>query len=312
MYDFHQLSERNIRTSTAILNAARFPLASPPGIITNREGQTFGQILDGGYIDNFGSLTIKDVAVQVIERLQSQTDDPLEFVPVFIEISNDAYVKCRGDACASLPALSLRETPAPRIGFFDEFAAPLGGYRNANADAADTAPEAVVNYVNALVQSSRPEPTNENGKSDEADKSGEGKAEGDNRQENLTPIQTGSARYLQFRLCDVSDYDTPLGWAHSRSGYEVYSRSLATEESALSSRAIDDQDEAQCLCANEKAAKSLMCLLRDGADCTDENGLIDEAVSGASSACRFFPISDPKNGDGDQDTEPSSLDARSE
>jgi len=60
-YDFYDLNPKAIRTSTAVLNSARFTVVSPPGRLM-KDGSTTGGIIDGGYFENGGLETIYDLA----------------------------------------------------------------------------------------------------------------------------------------------------------------------------------------------------------------------------------------------------------
>lgn len=244
--DFFEIADRNIRTSTAVLNSARFPFASPPGLVTNKMGDSFGQILDGGYVDNYGSYTLLDVARPVLKNLASEETPDFRYRPIFIEIANDSFVQCRGDGCVGYLGASARNALAPKVGLFDEFLAPISGYMNANADDPNTAPDEVVEYAKNL--------------------------------DDSIAVSGSDALYLQFRLCDVSDFDTPLGWAHSLAGEQVYSRSIPINSEVRSDRAIDDADEIQCLCANHKAAHDLMCALNESTDCGDPPPLASKPI----------------------------------
>jgi hypothetical protein len=72
----------DVRLSTAALNSARFPLISPPGAIRNKDDQIVDRIVDGGYFENYGSLSAKELASAI--HAYDRT-----LVPLVIVISND-------------------------------------------------------------------------------------------------------------------------------------------------------------------------------------------------------------------------------
>ena len=82
--DFFEVFGYPIRTSTAILNSARFPIVSPAGRISGHLG-TKGHLVDGGYFENGGLETAYDIvrAIREIEKNQKI---------VIVEISNDDSV----------------------------------------------------------------------------------------------------------------------------------------------------------------------------------------------------------------------------
>jgi hypothetical protein len=72
----------DVRLSTAALNSARFPLISPPGTIRNKDDQIIDRIVDGGYFENYGALSAKELALAI------DAYDPSLF-PLVVVISND-------------------------------------------------------------------------------------------------------------------------------------------------------------------------------------------------------------------------------
>jgi len=72
----------DVRLSTAALNSARFPLISPPGTIRNKDDQIIDRIVDGGYFENYGALSAKELALAI--HAYDRT-----LVPLVIVISND-------------------------------------------------------------------------------------------------------------------------------------------------------------------------------------------------------------------------------
>lgn len=108
-YDFFELSNYHVALSTAAHNSARFPVISPAGGLWTHdqdgpeEKKFFGMIssktrrghvLDGGYFENNGTETTKDLALRVFDIAQfgdQATDMPGFWVkPIFIEIVNNA------------------------------------------------------------------------------------------------------------------------------------------------------------------------------------------------------------------------------
>jgi hypothetical protein len=74
--------DNDIRLSTAALNSARFPLISPPGSIRNQDYGLVDRIVDGGYFENYGTLTARELALAV-HAIAPQLK------PLVIVISND-------------------------------------------------------------------------------------------------------------------------------------------------------------------------------------------------------------------------------
>jgi hypothetical protein len=100
--DFFDLVKHDVRTSTAVLNSARFPIISPSGTLLRTERRPssseskrpVGHVIDGGYFDNNGTVTSQEVAIASLQAVRAgQTNQACENSPgrrsVFIEILND-------------------------------------------------------------------------------------------------------------------------------------------------------------------------------------------------------------------------------
>jgi hypothetical protein len=72
----------DIRLSTAALNSARFPLISPAGSVRNRSQSIVDRIVDGGYFENYGALSAKELAL-AIHAIQPR------LAPFVLVITND-------------------------------------------------------------------------------------------------------------------------------------------------------------------------------------------------------------------------------
>jgi hypothetical protein len=72
----------DVRLSTAAHNSARFPLISPPGSVRNNKQRIVDRIVDGGYFENYGALSAKELAL-AIHAIQP------DLHPLVVVISND-------------------------------------------------------------------------------------------------------------------------------------------------------------------------------------------------------------------------------
>jgi hypothetical protein len=106
--DFFDLTQRDIRTSTAVLNSARFPIISPSGRLfrTTSDGASVheksepgltarqvGHVIDGGYFDNNGTVTSQEIAIATMKSLRfARLGDSCpqgSRRAIFLEILND-------------------------------------------------------------------------------------------------------------------------------------------------------------------------------------------------------------------------------
>jgi hypothetical protein len=72
----------DVRLDTAALNSARFPFISPAGSIRNRDRAIVDRIVDGGYFENYGALSAKEIAIAIHAAQPA-------LAPVVVVISND-------------------------------------------------------------------------------------------------------------------------------------------------------------------------------------------------------------------------------
>jgi len=82
-HDFFALHPGSIRTSTAALNSARFPYVSPAGTIDGN-----GHIVDGGYFENFGATTARELLQAALQEVERRPHHP-RLHPIVVLISND-------------------------------------------------------------------------------------------------------------------------------------------------------------------------------------------------------------------------------
>jgi hypothetical protein len=146
--DFFHLFGRDIDAATAALNSARFTYVSAAGRIDgpvfdkdgkpmlDSEGKTQlvekGHVLDGGYFENYGARTIRDLMVD-LDRLQAGRAQRHPIV--LVEIVNDTDLSTN-DQLRVLTAGSpppTNEAPAPSwlgYGLINEVTAPIQGLMN--------------------------------------------------------------------------------------------------------------------------------------------------------------------------------------
>lgn len=79
-----------LRTSTAALLSARFPLISPAGLIT--DGKQTHRIVDGGYSDNTGTGTAVEI-VKMVDAATRELDLTARIRPIILVVSNSPPAK---------------------------------------------------------------------------------------------------------------------------------------------------------------------------------------------------------------------------
>ncbi len=105
----------DLRLSTAVGLAARFPLISPHGSVRNMTGQLIDRVVDGGYFDSSGAVTALEIAsaIRTISTEPGADVSPLK--PFIIEISSDPELF--PEACAANQA--TREPSKPDAADYD-------------------------------------------------------------------------------------------------------------------------------------------------------------------------------------------------
>jgi hypothetical protein len=86
----------DVRLDTAAHNSARFPLISPAGSIRNKDQAIVDRIVDGGYFENYGALSAKELALAIHAAQPA-------LAPVVVVISNDPDDPLNQDADAVMP-----------------------------------------------------------------------------------------------------------------------------------------------------------------------------------------------------------------
>lgn len=120
-WDLHRLLGRDLWTTTAIHNSARFSFVSPAGLLLERgdPDRRMGHVLDGGYFENFGAVTLAEAAVAIDELL----GDPSRFPPIFVQISSDPSLP--DPQAPAEPACAREGPPLAREPFPGSFWAAL-------------------------------------------------------------------------------------------------------------------------------------------------------------------------------------------
>jgi hypothetical protein len=144
--DFHDLTGRDVRVSTAIANGARFPFISPGGTYPgNGKDSLGGHVVDGAYFDAAGVETIRQLATNLFADIPTAPADRLQ--PIYLIIANgepslgpskpaniapDAFGPMRGlyaarGAHGDLLATYLNENPPKAPGGAPAYVGPTGG-----------------------------------------------------------------------------------------------------------------------------------------------------------------------------------------
>ena len=227
--DFHALTGRDVRISTAIHNGARFPLVSPGGTLIDAKRQSQGHLLDGGYFDGGGVTSMADVAAAAL-RLANAGGYKLK--PVFIELNNATsqddtaadLIRAGAEVCETPPGGKPPEgcEPDPLFkakpqDFAPDVLGPLLGLA-ASRGSHDTAAamslaQTVRNHGGDIAPDDRPAP-------------GEAAPK-------ASPEEAGewgvSPTYRLVHLCKPSSGQVPMDWALSKSAMQHADEALGIQ-----------------------------------------------------------------------------------
>ena len=130
-WDLHALLGRDLRVTTAAHNSARFTYVSPAGTIMPDDGTIEGHVLDGGYFENNGALTLLEITREALMQLRG-----LKLRPVIIQITSDPEMLKRdqpreqditcGEEAGPLP-FDARRDARSTWAVANEMLAPAGG-----------------------------------------------------------------------------------------------------------------------------------------------------------------------------------------
>jgi len=219
-----------------------------------------GHVLDGGYVDNSGSITTMEIASAVISAHVASEKRGIEtygsnyearkIQPIFVEISNDSNTPCRLDNCEKGSSSILQ---APFTGVCPAGARATHNEGKKQRFVVPILGEVVTPLFGVLSVRKRVG-------ADAADQLA--KFQGMLRCDEAMAQFLEEPHYLQFNLCDVEANDTPVGWMHTRAGADVYPRSLGNSPSEdLQSTRILETDS-DCVNQNKSAFQSLLDLTR--------------------------------------------------
>lgn len=105
--DFFSVVGTDVPQSTAISVSSRFPFLTPPALVKNKNGEKWGHLVDGGYVDNLGANTILEL-YDHLRLLSTKSNLKTKFFIVFVKNTKEEY---------STPINGLYEIRAPLNAF---------------------------------------------------------------------------------------------------------------------------------------------------------------------------------------------------
>ena len=204
--DFLSLvGERDLKLSTAAHNGARFTYVSPAGAFTAaRTGKSL-HVIDGGYFENNGAQTAREILAEVWRNLEGY-----RVRPVVIQIVSDPLAPLARAAERSDGAQGLDGPP-----FLNEVRAPLIGFANTRSARGTLASQelAVWSRQHQLEAC------------------------------DVTPDPYGSCGYYVFDMLRLGGINPALGWLLSRESEEAIALMLRSKQNQRLERLREDLDD---------------------------------------------------------------------
>ncbi|MBR9860878.1 patatin-like phospholipase family protein [bacterium] len=88
--DLFSVMDQDIPYSTAISLSSRFPFLTPPGLVFDRDGNKWGHLVDGGYVENMGASTMFEL-YNYLKEISRHRNLKTKFIMVFIRNTKDEY-----------------------------------------------------------------------------------------------------------------------------------------------------------------------------------------------------------------------------
>lgn len=104
--DIFEVTGKDVPISTAIGLSSRFPILSPPALVKNSDGHSWGNIVDGGYYENLGITTLSEVYHRIRE-VSDEENYPVKFHIILLR--NTALYETTG------PLNGINETLSPIV-----------------------------------------------------------------------------------------------------------------------------------------------------------------------------------------------------
>jgi hypothetical protein len=88
--DFFDITHTDIPISTAVGVSSRFPFITPPGLVYDKDGKKWGNLVDGGYIENMGATAMLEL-YDYLRKLSDEKGYKVEFQLLFLKNTKVEY-----------------------------------------------------------------------------------------------------------------------------------------------------------------------------------------------------------------------------
>lgn len=88
--DFFAVTDTDVPISTAVGVSSRFPFITPPGLVYDKDGNKWGHLVDGGYIENMGATAMLEL-YDYLRKICERKGYVVEFNLLFIKNTKVEY-----------------------------------------------------------------------------------------------------------------------------------------------------------------------------------------------------------------------------
>ncbi|MGB1037562.1 MAG: patatin-like phospholipase family protein [Bacteroidia bacterium] len=117
--DLFDVTQKDMPISTAVSVSSRFPFITPPGLVYDKNGNKWGHLVDGGYVENMGATAMLEL-YSYIRRLANDKGYNLKFNLIFIKNTKVEYKTAIGGMHELLGPINTFSKVWVNSGHFDE------------------------------------------------------------------------------------------------------------------------------------------------------------------------------------------------
>jgi hypothetical protein len=127
--DFFKVTNQDIPISTAASVSARFPFITPPGLVFDKNGEKWGHLVDGGYIENMGATALLEL-YDHLRKHAIKKDYKVRFELLFVKNTKVEYTTQIGGMHELLGPLNTFSKVWVNSGYYDENSSQLNNLFN--------------------------------------------------------------------------------------------------------------------------------------------------------------------------------------
>ena len=117
--DFFDVTQADVPLSTAISVCSRFPFITPPALVYNGQNEKWGNLVDGGYIENMGAIALLQL-YEYLREYSSAKNYKVNFQLLFIKNTKEEYTTEISGLYEILAPLNTFSKVWVNSGYYDE------------------------------------------------------------------------------------------------------------------------------------------------------------------------------------------------